>query len=113
MDGVAPCRLVQGRVGLGPVEAVGAVLQAVRPRRQDLAPSPAGDLVLLEAPADRGRTEPVGTEGRPDLGHHGVLIALDEDELFAGGRGHGPHRTGAPTRGPAEVPGPGPIVTIP
>ena len=58
VDGVRPLGLVEGGLEVTALERVAPVAQAVRPRRQYLAPTAAGPVVDGEAVDDRDRRSP-------------------------------------------------------
>ena len=87
MDGVPPLGLVERELEGMAVELVRAVLDPVRPRREELAAAGAAQLVQAVA-VEHGRiSEPVAAQTAADTDDHHLLVAAGQLDLLAGRAG--------------------------
>src|SRR5262249_13701970 len=86
VDRVSVLGLGERQVVAAAVELVGAVLDAVRPRNEDLAASRRGQVARAVAVEDVSAVDRVRPQPAPDLDDNGLLAAERELELLAGRR---------------------------
>ena len=87
MDGVPPLGLVERELEGTALELVRAVLDPVRPRREDLAAAGAAELVEPVAVEHRRIAEPVTAQTTADADDDRPLVAVRELDLLAGRAG--------------------------
>ena len=88
VDGVAVLRLVDRRVGIAARERPPTLAQPVRPREQHLSPRAGRHLVGAEALHHRDAALDVVAKRRADLGDHGPLVPVRQEDLLARGKRH-------------------------
>ena len=83
VDCVTCLGLIERKLVMATVEVVGAVLEAIRPRCEDLPSTRRADLIYVIAVDDVTAVDGVRTKSRADLGHDGVMRPEPDLVLFA------------------------------